>query len=99
MNRKGDFQARDAYGENETVRFGEEEYRHCCKKATERYYKSLYWCSFAAMVLVAIFGLAALISADFYEKVSLFYAPMQFATVMFWAYANWQCYRHKVKTD
>ena len=98
MNRKGEFQAHDAYGENETVRFGEEEYRRICKKTTERYYKSLYWWSFGGMVLVATFGLVALIAGRI-NDVSLFYGPMQFATVMFWAYANWQCYRHKVKID
>ena len=68
------------------------------QEATERRIRSLYWCAFAATVLVAMFGLAVLAAGRTNDFSSL-YGTMQFATVMVWTFATWLCYKYDVKID
>jgi hypothetical protein len=95
---KGEWQASKTYNEDEMVRFGEAEYMRVCKKVAEKRLRTMFWVSFIAMILVGTFGLVLLI-AGCHNILLEIYGCMQFATVTVHAYANWQCYRHKVKID
>jgi cytochrome b subunit of formate dehydrogenase len=96
---------KDKYHKGDTVSFEGKEYiclgnedDICRKKVFNQRLMIMFWVSFVAMVLVAVFGLVILIE-DSIGEVLLFYAFAQFITVIVNAYDTWRCYKMNIKLD